>query len=284
MTRLAPFIFISFLLHGFILISNPPWPSRRPVGHSAQSDNRIYVEIVAEQDATARAQSPSSLDSQRAQEAEPSPESKEKIPKPEPEPEEADERPRSQSSPNLLAMKSPDPDAGLMISQDQLNEIVEEHNGEERLEETDPEEALKRPETQEPEDIREEAPESPVSVASLPQRASLETRKRAASGHDLADYKARIISAITKASYFPRSAARSGRHGEAIVRFTVMKDGSLAKLELLKKTEFKSLNNAAMEIVKKASENFPEAPHTYTGPSLTYAVPIKFRKRAKNKH
>lgn len=122
-----------------------------------------------------------------------------------------------------------------------------------------------------------------ASAASLPQIASNPSRFKAAKGQDLADFRSRIVSAIREASFFPKEAAKRRQHGETTVAFSLTRDGSVEDVRIVKPSGLKSLDDAALEIVRKASAGFPPFPPAITQDRLSYVVPIIFTKEAAKK-
>lgn len=124
---------------------------------------------------------------------------------------------------------------------------------------------------------------SSASVASTPQIASNLSQFRAAKGRGLADFRARIVSAIQEASFFPKEAAQRRQHGEITVDFAITRDGSLENLQVTTPSGSKALDDAALEIVRKASSSFPPFPSSIIQDRLRYVVPIIFKKEARKK-
>lgn len=261
MTRLAPFLAVSLFLHSLLLVAGMRWiDDLTPPGHVLGNEECVFVEVVADKVMIAAAPTPSMIDSA------PSPESQ---PKEEPEPIlEEDVVP-----PPIVARASEDSKADFIQSEEPPPETVEPV--EECLQERDnPEEELEEVE----EDTEQETPEA---VTSIPQVASRQSVFKASRGHDLADFKAKVIAAIKKASYYPKKAARKKVRGEVVVSFRIWKDGRVDGIEIVQSARSKLLDEAATRIVQEAIKDFPRVPIFIRGNHLAYAVPIVFREKIK---
>jgi len=116
------------------------------------------------------------------------------------------------------------------------------------------------------------------SIASTPSVASPERRGPLMAGEQDQTYKDRILSAIHQAAYYPRAALGKMAYGKAVVSFTINKDGSLANVAIVAHADSKVLDEAALKIVKKASSHFPPVPDALMKESVSYVVPIVFKK------
>jgi protein TonB len=115
------------------------------------------------------------------------------------------------------------------------------------------------------------------SPASMPSFASPERRLVAAAGKEVADFKAKLLSAIEEASYFPRKALNKRHHGRAVVTFSLARDGSISMPAITEHSGSDILDQAAVTIIRKAATNFPPLPLGITSESVTYSVPIIFK-------
>ncbi|AFM26019.1 energy transducer TonB [Desulfomonile tiedjei] len=118
------------------------------------------------------------------------------------------------------------------------------------------------------------------SIASTPSVASPERRGALKAGDEAERYKDRILSAIHDAAYYPRAALRNMANGQAVVCFTINKDGSLASVSIITHADSEILDKAALKIVENASSHFPPIPDALMKDQLTYVVPIIFKKRS----
>ncbi len=117
------------------------------------------------------------------------------------------------------------------------------------------------------------------SAASLPSTASEERRAIAAAGRQGDVFDAQVISAIREAIFFPKAALNKRNHGEVVVAFAIMKDGSLTDLRVTKPSPFAALNESALQIIEKAARKFPPIPQTVFKDRLDYVVPILFKEK-----
>ena len=64
-----------------------------------------------------------------------------------------------------------------------------------------------------------------------------------------------------------------------MVAFTISKDGQLSRVEVKTSSGCQTLDDAAVEIMRKASEKFPSLPASLDRESLDYTVPIRFKEK-----
>ena len=134
--------------------------------------------------------------------------------------------------------------------------------------------------SQKNDNVNFDSPSMQDSVASLPSEASQEQRSAAPQGEEADKFKKRVLSAIYKAAYYPRDALRQKEYGEASVSFTIVSNGSIECLTVVKKSGSEILDKAALNIVEKASAHFPAIPETLGHNKINYVVPITFKKRS----
>ena len=68
----------------------------------------------------------------------------------------------------------------------------------------------------------------------------------------------KVIAAVKKYKSYPNNARRMKHQGVVKVRFLLKTDGSIDELKVTKSSGFESLDNGALENVKKASSEFPK--------------------------
>ncbi|AFM28054.1 energy transducer TonB [Desulfomonile tiedjei] len=117
------------------------------------------------------------------------------------------------------------------------------------------------------------------SSASKPQEASNRHMCRAALGKELRDFQSLMLAAIRQATFFPRDALKEKRHGEVMVSFTINRDGKITRVEVVGQSGCAALDDAAKEIIRKASEKFPAFPASVNQDSLAYTLPILFKEK-----
>ena len=119
--------------------------------------------------------------------------------------------------------------------------------------------------------------EQDKSSASNPQVASTLLMRRAALGQELRDFQSLLLAAIRRSTFFPKEALKEQRHGQVMVAFTINKEGQLSQVQVASSSGCQILDNAAVEIMRKASEKFPSFPASLNRESLGYTVPIRFK-------
>lgn len=245
------------------------------MGAETTDPGRILVRVVAEMDRMAEAPSPNSVDSLAA---EPSRVREEEEPKPdetqhekpvevnkEPDPDPSQREPAPENPPEILAKESESDTADFVIPD---------------MEEKEPEAVDVPPEERtetEPVEKDNLQKSRKQSVASAPSEASSERRARSTAGADLKEFQAMLLAAINKATFFPKSAWRHKKHGETVVRFAVVRQGSIADLSVVKSSGSSILDEAALDIIRKASSEFPPIPKSVLNGRLSYVVPILFK-------
>ncbi|MEW6113049.1 MAG: energy transducer TonB [Thermodesulfobacteriota bacterium] len=116
--------------------------------------------------------------------------------------------------------------------------------------------------------------ESAPSTSSI---AAVERRLAASAGTASPGFREEVLSAIMQAAYYPRTALGSKRHGEVLVAFAVNRDGSMKDLRIAQHSGIEILDQAALNIVRKASKRFPKLPERFNTESVNYVVPIVFK-------
>lgn len=291
MIRLAPFLMVSLLIHGFVLCAHSPWANTTNApGHQGAPDDRVFVSLEAETESLASAPTPSTVDSARSQESTPQKravnEPQPKAPSPAP-PEQPDKAPISHEarpSESVLAVTADKPAPNLDVPEEMRSE-AEEVAPPKEPQTVDDKPALteqtpaKKPPKEENKEDRSQA-DAPKSVASVAQVASNRSSFRSTRGHELVDFKAKVIAAIRAASYYPKKAARSKKHGKVVVKFRIWKEGKVDNIVVVSSSGAKILDEAAVTILEKAAEDFPKVPASFRGDHLTYAAPIVFKAKS----
>jgi len=125
-----------------------------------------------------------------------------------------------------------------------------------------------------------DSPSRSDSVSSIPSVASSPRGMLPAAGKEAADFRVGVLSAIEEAAYFPKKALSKGIHGQAVVQFTLHRDGSITGLALVKTSGSEALDQAAVRILERASKRFPQFPEHFPKESVSYVVPIVFRAKS----
>jgi protein TonB len=243
MKNFIPFIGASMAVHmcGFVALAMF-FPAMTGVAGDPFGDpDRVFVSVISDQDLTAVAPTPAPFDSPAAVESE--------KPKEESQPEE---------SPAVLTHDVTDSPA-------EFNETVVE------------EPTKVEPRITEPE--KKQEPEQEESSLSNPQVASTLHMRRAALGSAMRDFESLLLAAIRQATFFPHEALKKKRHGQVTVAFTLDEDRKLARVAVIESSGSQVLDDAAVEIMRKASEKFPSLPAVLNRESLSYTVPIRFKEK-----
>ena len=104
--------------------------------------------------------------------------------------------------------------------------------------------------------VNSNLPANNKSIASAPaQKVAQELNlSNAQSDEDFS----KVIAAVKKHKSYPNNARRMKHQGVVEVRFFLKTDGSIDELKVTKSSGFESLDNGALENVKKASSEFPK--------------------------
>jgi periplasmic protein TonB len=89
------------------------------------------------------------------------------------------------------------------------------------------------------------------------------------------DYFQTVRMKIESHKKYPQSARRKNLTGRVTVKFVIKPDGSVTNLKIVKKSKFKSLNQAALEAIKSSSP-FPKLPPAYFKGVLPVQLSIVF--------
>lgn len=105
--------------------------------------------------------------------------------------------------------------------------------------------------------VNSNLPANNKSIASAPaQKVAQELNlSNAQSDEDFS----KVIAAVKKHKSYPNNARRMKHQGVVEVRFLLKTDGSIDELKVTKSSGFESLDNGALENVKKASSEFPKS-------------------------
>ena len=104
--------------------------------------------------------------------------------------------------------------------------------------------------------VNSNLPANNTSIASAPaQKVAQELNLANAQSDE--DFS-KVIAAVKKHKNYPSNARRMRHQGVVEVRFLLKTDGSIDELKVTKSSGFESLDNGALETVKKASSEFPK--------------------------
>ncbi|MBI5251236.1 MAG: energy transducer TonB [Desulfomonile tiedjei] len=243
MKRFMPFLSASMAVHlcGFAAIGMFVPAMTGIAGDPFGDPDRVFISVVSDQDLTPVASTPAPVDSPEAVDSE-----------------KAKEEAVPEATPEVLAKETPD--SPTEFNQTTIEEIPDA--------ESQVKEQEKKKEKQQDE-----------SSASNPQVASTLLMRRAALGTELRDFQSLLLAAIRRATFFPQEALKDKRHGQVMVAFTISKDGQLSRVEVKTSSGSQTLDDAAVEIMRKASEKFPLFPASLSRETLDYTVPIRFKEK-----
>ncbi|OCC15338.1 Ferric siderophore transport system, periplasmic binding protein TonB [Dissulfuribacter thermophilus] len=115
-----------------------------------------------------------------------------------------------------------------------------------------------------------------ISKPKPPNHSHLQTKKGASiSQKGVKDYFSKIRMIIEKHKHYPRRARVLGREGMVQVSFTIEKNGTVRDLKIKKNSGFKDLDKAALKTIA-ASSPFPPPPDGLETP-LNLSLAINFR-------
>lgn len=100
-------------------------------------------------------------------------------------------------------------------------------------------------------------------------------RERNALPDELGRYVSRVLARINETKRYPREAQFNEQEGTVTLLLEVAPDGSLVRVEMESPCPFESLNQAALEAVRKVGR----LPPTPTPRSLIFHIPIRFQIR-----
>ena len=120
---------------------------------------------------------------------------------------------------------------------------------------------------------RREQHDDPDTHASVEQSAKTSQKEQASSQtQDL--FLSKIRSRIEHQKYYPRMAKRLNHEGVVHLKLVIAANGSIAELKLLMSSGYSSLDNAALEAVKKAAP-FPD-PQGNDRKSIALTIPLSY--------
>ena len=115
--------------------------------------------------------------------------------------------------------------------------------------------------------------DNPDTHASIEQSAKTSQKEQASShAHDL--FLSKIRSRIEHQKYYPRMAKRLSHEGVVNLKLVIAANGSIAELKLLTSSGYSSLDNAALEAVKKAAP-FPD-PQGNGRKDIALTIPLSY--------
>jgi len=243
MSKLAPFVFTSLVLHlcAFFTVSALGPLKPQIAGMSDGDPDSVFVTVVSEQNTTPVATAPSSVDSPEAAEARPEQKREEEEP-----------------IPPFLAEETQTPSPDLI--------------SEEPQDVPPPEKPVTKVHV-------EEMAKQEESSASTPHTASDAYRQRSAVGSELRDFYSVMLSVIRQSTFYPREALKDRHHGEVVVGFALTTEGTLLRVDIVRASGSAHLDEAAKEIIRKAAAEFPRPPSWMEPQNLNFTIPIFFKEK-----
>ena len=89
------------------------------------------------------------------------------------------------------------------------------------------------------------------------------------------EYILKVLNQIESKKFYPPKAKRLGHTGRVLLSFKILRNGQVRDLKIAKKSNFSSLNKAALSLIKSI-EFFPPLPPKYTKEELILEVPIEY--------
>ena len=89
-------------------------------------------------------------------------------------------------------------------------------------------------------------------------------------------YRALIAALIDRNKEYPLFSRRAGQQGTCSVRCTMMCDGTIKRVELVKSSGYEALDKAGLRAVNNVGK-FPPPPHDGGCTEVAFEVPITFR-------
>jgi protein TonB len=89
-------------------------------------------------------------------------------------------------------------------------------------------------------------------------------------------YRAQIAALIDRNKEYPLFARKAGQQGTCSIRCTMMCDGTVKKVELVKSSGYDALDKAGLRAVNSVGK-FPPPPHDGGCTEVSFEVPISFR-------
>lgn len=255
MKRLIPFLLVSVAIHAGAFVTGNALFSRQTgvAGDPYGQTDRTFVVVVSEEDVIPVASTPCEQDSSASKQAEKEREETKEEQEKRVEQPEVENREKSEEPPEIIAREQTQNPTELTGTWEHVSEVVEEQ---------------KSP------PVRKE-----TSIASDPTTASNAHMRATSLGKEIRDFQSKIRAAIRHATFFPKKALRQRRHGQVVVSFTIQRDGRLTGVSVAQASDCAALDEAALEIIRKAAEKFPAFPAGVSEESLEYTVPILFREK-----
>ncbi|MBY0516322.1 MAG: energy transducer TonB [Bacteriovoracaceae bacterium] len=91
----------------------------------------------------------------------------------------------------------------------------------------------------------------------------------------ITSYASKVESLINQNKRYPRSARALKQAGLVFVSLTILKDGKLKDANVIKKSQFYSLDKASLDTIEGIGD-FPKFPEDLKTEEITFTVPINF--------
>lgn len=115
------------------------------------------------------------------------------------------------------------------------------------------------------------------NIPSTPKKSAPSAQKadRAKIDRIKSAYLKEVHQLIEENKYYPRRAKRMHRSGVVEIEFTILKDGKISNINILKGCKYSILNRAAKKTLGKIG-TFQPLPNAFESDSLTLRVPINY--------
>jgi len=109
-------------------------------------------------------------------------------------------------------------------------------------------------------------------VAKRPPKTQLSSSKRKAVKNS---YLSKVKRTIEQRKSYPKAAKRLKQEGVVTIRFTILRNGKIKNLAVLKKSKYRKLDKAAIKTVRKII-SFEPIPRELNERSMVITVPVKY--------
>jgi protein TonB len=89
------------------------------------------------------------------------------------------------------------------------------------------------------------------------------------------DYLDRLRRWLNKYKHFPEEAQKQKQHGQLVISFTILRDGTVRDPHVERSSGFPLLDAAALQMLRDASP-VPALPETYRAPQVAVDLPVEF--------
>jgi protein TonB len=125
---------------------------------------------------------------------------------------------------------------------------------------------------------QESAPLPTVAAIAAPATAAKKQGTTTAAAEEVSSWQKRIVTQLGKHRRYPQKARVRRHQGEAIVRFTVDREGRVIASRIVTSSGSSLLDEEALAVLTRAAP-LPEPPEDLVGATFELEIPIRFRIR-----